>query len=238
MADVIWNWDDFSLEQLNKPFYRQIVAAFSRYLSPGTKILEIGVGTGNLLVNLCQDLSCVGTGLDIDDSSLRLAGRLAGNHNIPLTLVKASGFCLPFGDNTFDAVLSEGVIEHFTKIETMKLIKEHVRVCKKGGRILISVPNILNLPHTFGKLILGKNFPYRPEKSYSYKSLAKMMEGFGVIIIGVDGFSPLWGLSTLRIGKRLREFLEQKLKIKDFYVPSSRFRALVGFECLVVGKKI
>jgi len=44
---------------------------------------------------------------------------------------------LPFKDNQFDVVLSQGLIEHFKRPK--KIILEHIRTCKPGV-VLISVP--------------------------------------------------------------------------------------------------
>lgn len=49
---------------------------------------------------------------------------------------------LPFGDNTFDYIFSEHLIEHLTYDEAMAMLKECFRVMKAGGRIRIITPDI------------------------------------------------------------------------------------------------
>jgi len=60
---------------------------------------------------------------------------------------------LPFETNSFDAVICLEGIEHV--INPHHLVKELVRVCKEGGRIIISLPNIQNLYSRFTFLCYG-----------------------------------------------------------------------------------
>jgi SAM-dependent methyltransferase len=48
----------------------------------------------------------------------------------------------PFPDNSFDAVYSSHVLEHFTRAQAMKLVAEAYRVLKKGGILRIVVPDL------------------------------------------------------------------------------------------------
>lgn len=49
---------------------------------------------------------------------------------------------IPFNDNSFDVVYHSHVLEHFTKDDGVKFIKECFRVLKKGGTIRIALPNL------------------------------------------------------------------------------------------------
>lgn len=74
-----------------------------------------------------------------------------------INFVKADGTFLPFNDETFDFVFSIDVIEHVDDYET--IFKEHMRVCKSSGRILIGTPN-LNRPANILLKLLGRlKFP-------------------------------------------------------------------------------
>lgn len=60
---------------------------------------------------------------------------------------------LPFPDNKFDLVFSMDVIEH---IEDDKFfIKEHLRVCKPGGEVIIGTPNYWRITNIL-LLLLGR----------------------------------------------------------------------------------
>lgn len=66
---------------------------------------------------------------------------------------------LPFADNSFDLVFSMDVIEHVEN--DIKFIKENIRVCRKGGEIIIGTPNYWRIANIFllicGQLKFPKN---------------------------------------------------------------------------------
>lgn len=49
---------------------------------------------------------------------------------------------LPWDDNTFDAVFSSNMLEHFTKIQGQAFVKECIRILKPGGILRIVVPDL------------------------------------------------------------------------------------------------
>jgi predicted SAM-dependent methyltransferase len=52
---------------------------------------------------------------------------------------------LNFEDETFDLVYSSHVLEHFPRKETLNVLKEWVRVLKRGEILRISVPSFENI---------------------------------------------------------------------------------------------
>ena len=115
-------------------------------------------------------------GLDYNRAMVAYSRELARHLNADQYCpVRGSGFTVPFASSTFDAVLSEGVIEHFSPEETLALVHEHVRVCKPGGLVIISVPNLFNLPLTYVKKRMGTRYPAYPERSYTVRQLAQLM---------------------------------------------------------------
>jgi SAM-dependent methyltransferase len=60
---------------------------------------------------------------------------------------------LPFGDDSFEAVLCSEGIEHCAKQH--QLVREFARVVKPGGHLLITTPNILNLRARWAYLFTG-----------------------------------------------------------------------------------
>ena len=68
---------------------------------------------------------------------------------------------LPFADETFDfAICMEGV-EHV--INPSLLIAELSRVVKKGGRVIITTPNLQNMYSRLKFLLTGEFYQYNPE---------------------------------------------------------------------------
>ncbi len=103
-------------------------------IKPGQKILDIGFGSGYFL-KAAADAGLETYGVDISEEGLKIAQQSSPSSK----LVVGKGEALPFEDNFFDHVACIGVLEHYLDIE--KGIKEMKRVVKKGGTVLIMVPN-------------------------------------------------------------------------------------------------
>lgn len=56
---------------------------------------------------------------------------------------------LPFSDNSFDAVYHSHVLEHFSRIDGIKFLKECYRVCRVGGIIRVVVPNLEKIARVY-----------------------------------------------------------------------------------------
>jgi ubiquinone/menaquinone biosynthesis C-methylase UbiE len=64
---------------------------------------------------------------------------------------------LPYPNNYFDLVFSMDVVEHVE--DDLKFIKEQIRVCKKGGEVIVGTPNYWRITNIL-LLILGRlKFP-------------------------------------------------------------------------------
>jgi 2-polyprenyl-6-hydroxyphenyl methylase / 3-demethylubiquinone-9 3-methyltransferase len=101
------------------------------------KILDCGCGDGLFLVALNETSKSHLYGLDLDKKNLQLAkGYLKGKK---INLILGDVTKMPFKDNFFDKIYSSEVLEHVPNDK--KAIEEIRRVLKKGGKLLITVPN-------------------------------------------------------------------------------------------------
>lgn len=95
-----------------------------------SKTLEVGCGSARLSCFLASkkfDTTC----LDYSENALTVAKRnysITGNEG---NFVKGDATNLPFKDNSFDVILSTGLLEHFE--DPKVVINEMVRVLKPGG---------------------------------------------------------------------------------------------------------
>jgi SAM-dependent methyltransferase len=146
------------------------------------KILEIGVGDARYLELLSRKNIEI-FGIDI----IEKACENARESNFPVVLADARR--LPFRNNCFDITYSYGVIEHFT--ETQEAIEEGIRVTKKNGKIIITVPYFYS-PYTilsaFWYMLRGK-WRMRPAsygKRYTKGKIEKMLSNLPVQVIVIE----------------------------------------------------
>ncbi len=122
----------------------------------GSNILEAGCGTGQLSITLSRYARQI-YGIDLSKGSLIEAKQFINSNDIKsVHLFRMNIFKLFFEENTFDVIISNGVLHHTynPKLAFSKL----VRVLKPGGIIVIG------LYHRYGRIIqkirqsLIKNF--------------------------------------------------------------------------------
>jgi len=102
-------------------------------LSPGARLLEVGVGTGLAIPLLPRNIEI--TGIDFSQKMLNLARKrvdLLGNNNVQL--LKMDAMQLQFPENTFDRVLAAYFIS--TVPDPVKAVLEMKRVCRRGGYLV------------------------------------------------------------------------------------------------------
>jgi len=109
-------------------------------LTPNSKVLEIGCGSGMYALHIAQTVGCSVTGLDINALGIRTANQLASKSGMDQKVrfeVCDVSKPLSFADETFDAVFSNDVLCHIQGRPSV--IAEMYRVLKRGvGRMLFS----------------------------------------------------------------------------------------------------
>ncbi|MBI1338270.1 MAG: methyltransferase domain-containing protein [Phycisphaera sp.] len=97
----------------------------------GKRVLDFGCGWGGETAWLAQQ-SLEACGCDIDPRSLEDAERFKSHQGITnLRFGLVEGYTIPFGSDTFDAVLSTNVFEHV--MDPTSALREIKRVLKPGG---------------------------------------------------------------------------------------------------------
>ncbi len=139
--------------------HRTTAAYLARYAKPGTKVLELGAGTGRYSIALA------GQGMDVTAvelvesnlATLRENGRGLAN----LTAYQGDAIDLSrFSDDTFDLTLSFGPMYHLYEPEDVqKAIDEAIRVTKPGGVLFfafLSVYGIMYANYFYGRWAEGQ----------------------------------------------------------------------------------
>jgi ubiquinone/menaquinone biosynthesis C-methylase UbiE len=132
------SYDDVAetYERIHAPRMAEIGSDLVSMTEPtaGGLLLDVGTGTG---VAAAAGITAVGdgglsVGIDVSTGMLETARRVRPE----VRLVAASAIDLPFRDRTFDAVVANFVVAHFTKYETG--LFDMIRVLKQGGRLAMS----------------------------------------------------------------------------------------------------
>ncbi|XP_047027914.1 protein piccolo [Helicoverpa zea] len=107
------------------------VQAFLSELEPGSLVCDVGCGNGKYL-SVNPSVYTVG-----GDRCTRLTAQARQHNN---EVVACDNLCLPFRDESFDAVLSIAVVHHFATVERRAMaLRELARVTRIGGRLLLTV---------------------------------------------------------------------------------------------------
>ena len=141
------NYDDF--EDYASLYDKGINNLFTRKLDEelgyGTKVLELGCGTGQLSLFLARSNREI-FAVDISNASLTMGENFRETNQINNAyFMKMDVFDLKFKPNSFDCVISNGVLHH-TK-DAKQAFKCLVNVTKPGGIMVIG------LYHRYGRLI-------------------------------------------------------------------------------------
>jgi len=135
--------------------HSQDMLAIAGLVPPGSRVLDLGCGGGELLAFLQQQRGCSGYGVEIDDAKLlACAGR--GVNVIQLNLEE--GLRL-FDDRSFDVVLQLETLQHLRNTENM--LRETARVGRLG---IVSFPNFAHWPNRLsvvrGRMPVTRALPY------------------------------------------------------------------------------
>lgn len=105
----------------------------------GKKVLDVGCGGGQYMEFFLNKGTKI-TGIDYSEKMIEMArGYLEGklkNKKLKYSLIKADAEDLPFRNNTFDLIISIGLLEYLSKPD--KALMEIHRVLKKNGYALLS----------------------------------------------------------------------------------------------------
>ena len=189
------HWDDFwkrdrDLDEIYDNDGRITEEILKRMDIRDAIVMEVGAATARDSVVLAEN-GAVAIALDYSDEALRLAHLAAQRAGAPLLLVCGDALALPFKENSIDLVFHQGVLEHFR--DPALLLNENARVLKRGGTVLVDVPQTLHVYTVIKKILMVFNAWFAGwETQFTPRSLSKLLQEAGLEPTGVYGrfFSP------------------------------------------------
>ena len=135
---------------------RKDIKLVAELVPPGSRLLDLGCGRGELLALLRDRRGCSGYGIEIDDANV-LACEQRGVNVIQLNLEE--GLAL-FEDQSFDVVLQLDTLQHLRNTETM--LRETARIGRTG---IVTFPNFAHWPNRLrvaaGRMPVTRVLPYQ-----------------------------------------------------------------------------
>jgi len=134
---------------------RQALELIAALVPPGSRVLDLGCGSGETLAYLRDHRQCTGYGIEIDDGNV-LACEQRGVNVIQLNLEEGLAI---FEDQSFDVVLQLDTLQHLRNTERMLI--ETARVGRIG---IVSFPNFAHWPNRLsvvgGRMPVTRTLPY------------------------------------------------------------------------------
>ena len=133
-----------------------LIDSIARLVPTGSRVLDLGCGTGEMLAHLVKHRQCTGYGVEIDDTKVHAC--LQRGVNV-LQLNLEDGLSV-FEDKSFDEVLQIDTLQHLLNAQTMLL--ETARVGRIG---VVAFPNFAHWPNRLsvlqGRMPVTKRLPYQ-----------------------------------------------------------------------------
>ena len=155
-------FDEKEIENIGNEYFD--IVDFSKYDEQST-VLDVGCGTGRWSIYLSSKFSNV---YAMDPSKAIYAAANLTKDIPGVHLIKASAENIPFEDETFDLVISLGVLHHIP--DTQKALNTIVKKVNKGGQCLIYLYYALDNRSFFYKMIfyISSFFRFFISKSPSF----------------------------------------------------------------------
>jgi len=108
-------------------------------IEPEDRVLDLASGTGTLAILAKQrQPRAEVVGIDADPAIMAIARAKAGKHRVNVRFDQGHSTALPYGDATFDRVLSSLFLHHLGQADKQATLAEVYRVLTPGGELHVA----------------------------------------------------------------------------------------------------
>lgn len=135
---------------------RADLAFIAHWVTPGSRVLDLGCGDGAMMEYLQVEKNCTGYGVEIDDARIpRCVHR-----GVSVIQQDLEGGLAMFADDAFDSVLCLSALQMMKNVEGV--LRDIARV---GREAIVSFPNFAHWPHRLallsGRMPVSESLPYQ-----------------------------------------------------------------------------
>ena len=127
-------WRATSLGDITEALERRLVLRLAGDLQ-GRSVLDVGCGDGTLALACWESGTAQVAGLDLDTRMITRAAAFAAQHQAAIGYTVGRADTLPFGDKSFDLVVSVAMLTFVPEAD--RVVREMARVLRPGGRLVI-----------------------------------------------------------------------------------------------------
>ena len=142
------SYDKFVLEnQHSFPFkgYSELIDEIIKTIEPNSTILDLGIGTGYVALNLQDKLNCNINGIDLSEKMVQIAkNRIRDSIIVPMDFNNYQSFDWTIFPSETNYILGTYFFHHFTDDKKIEIIEFLFDKFGKGTKILIGDIGFLN----------------------------------------------------------------------------------------------
>jgi SAM-dependent methyltransferase len=201
-----WSPSGFSPVGMGLP--ETLRAVFTRHVQPSDRAIDIGCGDGSKVGDWLSRHAASYVGFDVAEEAVRLA-RARG---LDAELVDDAS-ALPLPDRSAEVAVCAEVLEHL--FDPFAAVVEIGRVLSPGGRLIVTVPNIVNWRSRLDFALLGRWHPGGDQLSvekpwrdphirfFTPRALVGLLHEAGLEVVEFGGLQDVSAAFRLPIARRL-----------------------------------
>jgi len=178
------------------------------------RALEIGCVPGTFLAYICKKFGYYPEGIDFDEKTIEITSETLKDVGIKKFKIYKEDFNKWKTKKKYDLVCSFGFVEHFSN--AFEIIDKHVRLVKKGGRLIIEIPNFSGFNGFLHRLVDKPNLSKHNTSIMNLDFFRRVAERnkLRVLYLGYYGsFHFQWGYDRRKTSNIIQKIIYAFLKI-------------------------